>query len=173
MTNRAAPRDEALLPGLAANIEAAHEELHALCKGKFRQGGKDFRMTIPVRDTDSDVVIGRGLSAGNDLLALAASQAARIRELEEANRVISGEGFPPSTGGERVRMLLARIAALEAAQRVPSADAWDMLEDVVGAYVSDRAPANGGDSPRIIVLAAITGLRQAQERAAAALREGT
>ena len=170
MTNRAAPRDEALLPGLAANIEAAHEELHALCKGKFRQGGKDFRMTIPVRDTDSDVVIGRGLSAGNDLLALAESQAARLRELEtECQRLAHGHDEY-----NRVNQLMeARIAALEAAQRVPSADAWDMLEDVVGAYVSDRAPANGGDSPRIIVLAAITGLRQAQERAAAALREGT
>jgi hypothetical protein len=43
------------LADIVALIERAHEELSALCKGKR------FRMSVPVDDADSDMVIGDAL----------------------------------------------------------------------------------------------------------------
>jgi hypothetical protein len=72
------------LEGLRLNIQAAHDELHALCEGPGRTGGKRFRMRIPVHDEDTDVVLGRGLTAGDVLLAEVDRLRARVAELEAA-----------------------------------------------------------------------------------------
>jgi hypothetical protein len=48
-------KENVSLDGLLALIDAAQEELSALCKGK------KFRMTIPVEHDDSDMVIGDAL----------------------------------------------------------------------------------------------------------------
>lgn len=64
--SEAAPELEAARLHLAA----AREELRAICKGRMREGGKEWRMTIPMRDTDSDVVFGRALESLASLIGL-------------------------------------------------------------------------------------------------------
>lgn len=50
------------LTAARAAVKAAYDELSALCHGK------QFRMSIPMRDTDSDIVIGIGLHFIEDLI---------------------------------------------------------------------------------------------------------
>jgi hypothetical protein len=45
-----------------AAVKAAYDELSALCHSK------QFRVSIPMRDTDSDIVIGIGLHFIEDLI---------------------------------------------------------------------------------------------------------
>lgn len=56
-------------------IKRGFAELWALCAGRFRhtssgERGRDFTMTIPVQDTDSDVVLADALKAAEELLAM-------------------------------------------------------------------------------------------------------
>lgn len=53
------------LDALRLMIEAAHDEVSAICKGK------QWRMCIPVHPTDSDAVIGGALRKSLKLLAVA------------------------------------------------------------------------------------------------------
>lgn len=49
------------------HLDAAMAEVSAICKGRMREGGKDWRMCIPAQQTDSDLVICAAL---RDLEAL-------------------------------------------------------------------------------------------------------
>lgn len=58
-------------------IERGFSELWSLCAGRNRfvhrdptQRGRDFTLTIPVQDTDSDVVLADALQAAKELLAM-------------------------------------------------------------------------------------------------------
>jgi hypothetical protein len=55
---------------LKDKIEAAQNEVSELCKGKR------FKMSIPVQETDTDVIISGALTSASE----------RIKELEEENR---------------------------------------------------------------------------------------
>jgi len=55
-------------------VAKGYAELRALCAGRFRmtadgaQRGRDWTMTIPVQETDSDVVLYEALKVADELL---------------------------------------------------------------------------------------------------------
>ena len=58
---------------LNMRVQRGYGELRALCAGRMRQTGdgqrgRDWTMTIPVRDSDSDVVLYDALKVADELL---------------------------------------------------------------------------------------------------------
>lgn len=58
---------------LNRRIQRGYAELRALCAGRLRETthgerGRDWTMTIPVRDDDSDIVLYSALRAADELL---------------------------------------------------------------------------------------------------------
>lgn len=92
-------------------IAAALAEVYALCQGEHRTGGHRFRMSIPVEQTDSDIVLLKGLQAGeaalDELAALPPTGSPETPDVEAAVGVLMRAGLfnPTDIGIGRARDL--------------------------------------------------------------------
>jgi hypothetical protein len=90
------------LDAVTARVEAAKQEVFALCRGRHN-GGREWTMCIPVHDTDSDRVLIAGLEANRRLVQ-------GLRLAVEAVEVWLNQ--PHEVGDEQMKELLAALDAL-------------------------------------------------------------
>lgn len=95
---------------LRARIARAEEEVSRLAKGPYRPGGRSFRMTVPVDDGDSDMVLLAGLAAGREALEANATLREAIVAIVAEHRS-DGEGCYARFGGDSLLQDVVAVLA--------------------------------------------------------------
>ena len=87
--------------------EAAWGTIRALCLGEYREGGRQWSLSIPVRPDDPDVVLANALRAGE-------TEVARLRsENERLAQALTIEGGNVLKAKQERDLLQRRVKELE------------------------------------------------------------